>query len=54
MAESQVPVAYTCNPLYSGGRDLEDQGLKPAQAKFVRPCLEKYPTKKGLVEWFKM
>jgi hypothetical protein len=26
------PVAHTCNPSYSGGRDLEDLGLKPAQA----------------------
>jgi hypothetical protein len=28
----QVPVAPTCNPSYSGGRDQEDRGLKPAQA----------------------
>jgi hypothetical protein len=24
--------AHACNPSYSGGRDQEDQGLKPAQA----------------------
>jgi hypothetical protein len=28
----QVPVAHTCNPSYSGGRDQEDLGSKPAQA----------------------
>jgi hypothetical protein len=25
-------VAHACNPSYSGGRDQEDHGLKPAQA----------------------
>jgi hypothetical protein len=35
-------VVHTCNPSYSGGRDQEDHGLKPAQSKqFVRPYLEK-------------
>jgi hypothetical protein len=29
-ALSQVPVAHTCNPTYSGGRDQEDCGSKPA------------------------
>jgi hypothetical protein len=29
---SQTPVAHTCNPSYSGGRDQEDGGLKPAWA----------------------
>jgi hypothetical protein len=29
---SQVPVAHACNPSYSGGRDQEDRGLKPAEA----------------------
>jgi hypothetical protein len=29
--ESQVTVAHACNPSYSGGRDQEDQGLKPAR-----------------------
>jgi hypothetical protein len=28
-------MAHTCNPSYSGGRDQEDQGLKPAKAKIV-------------------
>jgi hypothetical protein len=29
---SQMPVAHTCNPSYSGGRDQEDHSLKSAQA----------------------
>jgi hypothetical protein len=29
---SLVPVAHTCNPSHSGGRDQEDRGLKPARA----------------------
>jgi hypothetical protein len=29
LAPSQVPVAHTCNPSYSGGRDQEDHGWKP-------------------------
>jgi hypothetical protein len=28
-----VPVAHTCNSSYSGGKDQEDCGLKPAWAK---------------------
>jgi hypothetical protein len=28
---SQVLVAHTCNPSYSGGRDQEAHGLKAAQ-----------------------
>jgi hypothetical protein len=31
----------TCNLSYSGGRDQEDPGSKPAQANSLRPCLEK-------------
>jgi hypothetical protein len=46
-------VAAVCNPSYSGGRDQEDCGLKPAQAdSSSRPYLEK-PFTKRLVEWFK-
>jgi hypothetical protein len=33
---SQAPVAHTCNPSYSGGRDQEDHILKSAQANSVR------------------
>jgi hypothetical protein len=49
-------VVHACNPSYSGGRDQEDRGLKPAQANSsARPYLEKPFTKKvGLVEWLKM
>jgi hypothetical protein len=43
------------NPSYSGGRDQEDHGSKPAQANSsVSPCLEKPFTKIGLVEWLKV
>jgi hypothetical protein len=35
-------VAHTCNPSYSGGRDQEDCGLKPAWANSsTRPYLIK-------------
>jgi hypothetical protein len=30
---SRAPVAHICNPSYSGGRDQEDRGSKPAQGK---------------------
>jgi hypothetical protein len=40
-------VADACNPSYSGGRDLEDHGSKPAWANSsVRPYLEKTHHKK--------
>jgi hypothetical protein len=29
---NKVPVAHTCNPSYSVGRDQEDNGSKPARA----------------------
>jgi hypothetical protein len=49
------PVAHACNPRYSGGRDREDCGLKPAQANSsVRPYHENTLHKKGLVEWLKV
>jgi hypothetical protein len=45
---SWVPVAHTCNPSYSGGRDQEDCSLKPAPANSsTRPYLEKLFTKIG-------
>jgi hypothetical protein len=41
-------VAHTCDPGYSGGRDQEDHGLKPAQANSCRDPISKRPiTKKG-------
>jgi hypothetical protein len=43
----QASVAHTCNPSYSGGRDLEALNLKPARTKeFMRPCIEKYLSQK--------
>jgi hypothetical protein len=51
----QVPVVYACNPSYSGMRDKEDCGSKPAQANSLRETFLKKPiTKKGLVEWLKV
>jgi hypothetical protein len=39
---SQVLVAHFCNPSYSGGRDQEDHGSKPAHANSSRdPISEK-------------
>jgi hypothetical protein len=43
---SQVPVAYACNPSYSGGRDQEDRGSKPAWTNSSWD-LKKTITKKG-------
>jgi hypothetical protein len=43
-----VPVAHTCDPSYSGGRDLEESGSKPAQANSSEDPISKKPiTKKG-------
>jgi hypothetical protein len=44
---SQVPVAHARNPSYSGDRDHEDRGLKPAQTNSSRdPISEKAHHKK--------
>jgi hypothetical protein len=51
---SWAPVAYTCNPSYSGGRDQEDCGSKPGWATVHEPLSQKYLTQKGLVEWLKV
>jgi hypothetical protein len=49
------PVAHVCHPSYSGGRDQEECGSKPAQVKIVHETLSlKYVTQKGLVEWLKV
>jgi hypothetical protein len=41
-------MAHTYNPSYSGGRDLEDHGSKPALANSSRdPISKKSITKKG-------
>jgi hypothetical protein len=40
-------VTHTCNPSYSGDRDQEDQGSKPAQANSLKdPILKKNPLPK--------
>jgi hypothetical protein len=39
--------AHACNPSYSGGRDQEDRGSKPAQAKCSRDPISKKPITKG-------
>jgi hypothetical protein len=43
---SQVPVAHTCNPSYSGSRDQEDHGSKPAWANSSRDPISKNPSQK--------
>jgi hypothetical protein len=41
-------VAHSCNPSYSGGRDLEDFNLKPVQTYGSRDPISKIPIiKKG-------
>jgi hypothetical protein len=51
---SQAPVVHTYNPSYSGGRDQEDHGLKPAPDKqFSRSHLKNTQHKAGLMEWLK-
>jgi hypothetical protein len=57
---SWAPLVHTCNPNYSGGRDQEDPGSKPAQANKLQDPIsnktkQKNPSqRKGLVEWFKV
>jgi hypothetical protein len=41
LAFNQAQVAYTCNPSYSGGRDQEDEGSKPAQANSSQDLISK-------------
>jgi hypothetical protein len=49
-------VAHACNLSFSGGRNQEDQGLKPAQENSLQdPISKKKKTHKiGLVGWFKL
>jgi hypothetical protein len=49
-----VLVAHTCNPSYSGGRDQQDRGSKPDQAKSFQDPISKNPSQKSLVEWLKV
>jgi hypothetical protein len=54
-SDSWLLVAHTCNPSYSGGRDQEDWGSKPAWANSLQVPISKTPhTKTGLVEWLKV
>jgi hypothetical protein len=57
MDNNRVPIAHTCNPSYSRGRDQEHCSSKPA-GQIVRETVWKKPiTKNGvgvLVEWFKV
>jgi hypothetical protein len=46
-----VLVVHACTPSYSGGRDQENQGWKPAQANSSQDLISK---KKRLMEWLKM
>jgi hypothetical protein len=39
-------VAHACNPSYSGVRNQEDQGLKPAQANSLQDPISKNPSQK--------
>jgi hypothetical protein len=55
LVPSWVLVAHACNPSYSGGRDQEDQGSKPAQANSSQDSILKNTHhEKGLVEWLKV
>jgi hypothetical protein len=48
VVRSQAPVAHTCNPSYSGGRDQEDHSWKPVEANSSGDSLSKIPnTKQG-------
>jgi hypothetical protein len=51
----QVPVANTCNPSYSGGREQEDHSWRLAQANISQDTTSKITLKgKGLVEWLEV
>jgi hypothetical protein len=41
-----VLVTHISNPSYSGGRDLEDFGLKPAWQIVHKTLSQKYPSQK--------
>jgi hypothetical protein len=48
----QEQVTHTCNLSYSGDRDHEDCGSKPALANSSQEPISK--SQKGLAEWLKM
>jgi hypothetical protein len=39
-----MPMAHTCNPSYSGGRDQEDRSSKPTQASILQDPISKNPS----------
>jgi hypothetical protein len=49
-----APMAQACNPSYSGSRDEEDRGLKPAPANSSRDPISKKPTTKKRAERLKL
>jgi hypothetical protein len=56
----QAPVAHACNPSYSGDRDWEDPGSKPARQIAHKTLSQKKKKKnpsqkkRGLVQWLKV
>jgi hypothetical protein len=44
--QSRVPVAHSCDLSYSGDRDQEDHGSKPAQENSSRDPISKNPSQK--------
>jgi hypothetical protein len=53
---SQVLMGHTCNSSYSGGRDQEDHGSKPAGANSAQDPISKKKNhhKQEMVEWLKV
>jgi hypothetical protein len=45
-SQCQASVAHACNPRYSGSRDQEDHGSKPALANSLREPISKNPLQK--------
>jgi hypothetical protein len=45
-------VAHICNPSYSGGRDQEDHGSKPAPANSLYDPISKTPFTKKKKDWW--
>jgi hypothetical protein len=43
LGASQTSIVHSCNPTYSGNRDQEDQGSKPAWANSSQDPISKIP-----------
>jgi hypothetical protein len=55
LGNNWMPVAHTCNPSYSGGRDQEADWFEVSLANSSRDPISKKPiTKKVLMEWLKL